>query len=214
MVLLARIGVALVVLLSLAVGVIVVAPYDDSHFNTFMASSENCGGECLLGIHPGTTTVGETMDRLQTHTWVESAHLSAPGTGYGQIRWQWSGKQPGLIDDSHPGRITFYWDDGEVNGLTLNDTPIQTISIYTEMRIFMLQNWFGIPSSGTASFRPDGEMGYSAAYPVRGGTISLSTTLSCPLNLMSYWNAPTKLSISIGRGTSAYVSPLEMLQMC
>ena len=80
--------------------------------------------------------------------------------------------------------------------------------------MFSLQEWLGDPDSGTASIRPDGAMGYSAAYHIPGGTFSLSTIMHCPINLLSYWNARAKLSLSIGRGTSAYVAPLEVIAMC
>jgi hypothetical protein len=209
-----RIVFPLVILLSLAVAFILAAPYDDSELRAFMTTSENCGGECLLGIRPGRTTVGEAMRQLRVHIWVEDAELSASGGGYGQILWLWSGLQPAVIDDSHPGRITFYWDAGEANAPELNDTRIQTISIYTEIRMFSLQDWLGTPDSGSANIRPDGGLGYSAAYPVRGGTVSLSTTMPCPTSLMTYWDAWTRLSLSIGRGSSSYVSPLEMVNLC
>jgi hypothetical protein len=209
-----RIAFALITMLSLAVVALLAAPYDDSQLRAFVTAPENCGGDCLLGLRPGATTLGEAMQQLQTHTWVESTQLSASGAGYGQILWRWSGRQPESIDTSHPGRVTFYWDEDENNGLELNDIPILTISVYTQLRMYSLQDWFGTPDSGNASFRPDGELSYSAAYPIRGGSLVLSTTMPCPTSLMSYWNAWTKLSMSIGRGTSDYVSPLDMVHLC
>ncbi len=209
-----RLASLLIVLLSFTLVVVRVIPYDDNQLHAFLTLAENCDGQCLMNIHPGTTTLSEAMEQLQSNTWVEKTDLSASGAGYGQIRWQWSGQQPALIDASHPGRVTFYWDEEEQNGPTLDDTLIQTISIYTFIRMYSLQEWFGKPDSGTATIRPDGGLGYSAAYHAGGSTIVLSAVMPCPTNLMSYWNAWTRLSINVGRGTSTYVLPVEMVKLC
>jgi hypothetical protein len=180
----------------------------------FIAAPDNCAGSCLLGIYPGITTVDEALDRLRTQAWVKTVELQAPGGGYGQIRWSWSDQLPDVIDDSYPGRATFYWDAEDDHGPTLDNSLIETISIYTEIRMFSLQDWYGVPETGTANVRPDGDVGYSAAYRRQGGTISLSTVMPCPVNWMSYWNARTKLTISIGRGSSDYVPSFEMVKIC
>lgn len=202
------------ILVSLAIIIVLVVPYTDSQLRAFVTDPQNCAGECLLGIRPGTTTVSEAVEYLQTNAWVESAQLSAPGTGYGQIRWLWSGQQPTLIDESYPGRITFYWDEEEINAPPLEEARVETISIATRIRMFTLQEWYGAPDSGIAGIRPDGWLGYSAAYHKRGTTVSMSSTIPCPVNLMSYWGVWAKLSISIGQGTSTYVPPTEMVKIC
>jgi hypothetical protein len=204
----------LTVPLVLVVAVVMLIPYDDSRPISFIAAAENCTGTCILGINPGTTRVGEALEHLQSHAWVADVELHAPGTGYGQISWLWSGQQPELIDDSHPGRMTFYWDENEINSPDLHGSLVETISIYTRIRMAHLQSWFGTPDSGTASVRPDGQLGYSAAYHRPGSTTSLSTFMPCPVNLMSYWNAHTRIAISIGHGTSDYVSPPDMVRIC
>jgi len=209
-----RIAVVLAVLLSLTVAVILAAPHDDSPLRAFLTSGDNCEGQCLLGIRPRTATVSTAMEQLQAHAWVESAQLSATGRGFGQIRWQWSGQQPAFIDERHPGRITFYWDDEEPNALELDDVRIETISIHTRIPMFYLQNWYGSPDTGTAGIRPDGSLGYSAAYHRSGVTFMLSTQMSCPVTLLSYWNSWTRMSVSIGQGTSEYVAPLDMVHIC
>jgi len=209
-----RTALRLMALFSIAVATILAVPYRDSQLQTFVTAPDICEGECLLGIHAGFTTVGEAMAYLQAHSWVERTQLSAAGAGFGQIRWWWSGRQPDFIDDRHPGRITFYWDNEENGGQKLDDTKVETIAIYTRIRMPSLQKQFGAPDSGTAVIRLDGSLGYSAAYPVRGGTLSLSTVLSCPASLLSYWNAGTKVTLSIGYGTSQYVPPAEMVKIC
>lgn len=204
----------LMAVFSIVVATILAAPYNDSQIHTFITAPELCTGECLLGIRAGMTTVGEALNDLQAHTWVEQVQLSAPGTGFGQVRWWWSGRQPDFIDDHQPGRMTFYWDNKENGGQEMNDVRVQTITVYTRLRMFLLQDMFGTPNSGTAAIRLDGSLGYSAAYPVRGGTLSLSTVIPCPANLISYWNAATKVTLSIGYGTSQYVTPAEMVKIC
>lgn len=212
--LLARIAAVLVVLLSSSVGITRMLPYDDSAMRAFITDPMNCGGECILGIRPGSTTVSEAMQRLQAHRWVGDVELSASGNGYGQIRWLWNGNQPAVISAEYRGRLTFYWDADETNSPPLEDARIETISIDTEIRMYLLQQWYGMPDSGTASIRPDGAVGYSAAFHMRGSTISLSAVMSCPISLISYWNARAKLSIGIGSGTSAYVPPVDMAALC
>lgn len=210
-----RVASLLNVALSIMITFMLMLKFDDNRVADFLTAPEICDGFCLLGIRPGTTTLGEALSYLETHAWVESVELSAPGTGYGQIRWLWSGQQPDLIDDTNLGRITFYWVEDELNAPAFSDVKIQTIAIYTDLRMALLQNRYGPPDSGLATIRLDGNsIGYSAAYHVRGSTISLSTILPCPVNLMSYWNAVTKITVSMGQGTSQYVPPVEMVKMC
>jgi hypothetical protein len=78
----------------------------------------------------------------------------------------------------------------------------------------VLQDRLGLPDSGAALIRLDGSLGYAAAYAVQGSTISLSTSMPCPVNLMSYWNTATKITMSIGQGTSEYVPPTAMVKIC
>ena len=77
-----------------------------------------------------------------------------------------------------------------------------------------LQAWFGKPYSGTANFRPDQNLGYSATYRAYGSTLQLSTIMPCPIDLLSYWNARTTMTLSVDHGTSQYVAPGEMVKMC
>ncbi len=212
--LLLRFAAGLTGLFSFVLVIMRLIPFDDGQVRAFMAASENCRGECLFGIHPGTTTLGESLDFLYVHPWVESVQLTAPGNGYGQIRWAWSGQQPAVLDGDRPGRITFYWDREEPNAPDMNDVLIQTVAIYTRLRMFSLQQWLGNPNTGTASIRLDGSLGYSAAYQVQGRTVVLTTILSCPIELMNFWNAPTQVSMSIGRGTTTYTPPVEMVKLC
>jgi hypothetical protein len=58
------------------------------------------------------------------------------------------------------------------------------------------------------------ELGYSAGYHDPGTTVSLSVTMFCPVDLLTYWDARTRITVSIGWGSSTYVSPYEMVKMC
>ncbi len=204
---------ALTILLALTVVVIRATP-DDTVLSSFITGPDNCSGNCLLGLLPGKTTVSEALDQLGQHPWVTATHMAANGQGYGQIRWEWSGQQPGFIDDSYLGRITFYWDDEAPSAPTLSDTVIQTIAITTLVPMDRFVKWYGQPDFGTAAFRPDMELGYSAAYSISAATLMLTTILPCPVNLLTYWQAPTKIMLSIGHGTSVYVPPAQMTRAC
>lgn len=212
--LLLKLACVLATLLVLAIITIHTLPYEDTQLITFISAAENCGGSCLLGIRAGKTTVSQAMAHLYESAWVNEVNLSAGGTGYGQIRWSWSGAQPAIIDTVHDGRLTFYWDREENIEREVGDSRVETISIYTSLRLDSLRTWFGQPDSGTASFRLDADLGYSAAYHDAGTTLSFSTILPCPINWMSYWNAHTKITMSMGSGTSQYVTPTEIVKIC
>ncbi len=204
----------LTALLGLAITVIHAVPYDDGQARAFLTAPENCTGSCLLGIRPGTTTVRQALAHLRMHRWVGSAQLDAAGAGYGQITWLWSGQQPDLIDDTHPGRITFYWDRDENHRRSLDDAIIETVSIYTRIQMYGLQTWLGPPDTGMAAFRPEGDVGYSAVYNTAHGVTGLWAALPCPVDLRTYWEAQARITMSVGRGSSDYVPPVQMTRMC
>jgi hypothetical protein len=205
---------ALIVVFSLTVSANLALPFEDHQPAILLTEAENCLGACLMGIRPGTTTLGQAMASLQNHDWVDSVQLSASGAGYGQIRWIWSGRQPDVIDASRLGRITFFWDQGESGERELTDTVIETVSMYTRVKMPSLQSWFGSPDAGAANFYHDGGLAYTIAYHIPGGTLSLWSGIPCPVNLMSYWNAPTRITMSIGRSNSKYIEPSEMVKIC
>lgn len=187
-------------------------PYRDAQAQDFMRAAENCGGSCLLGIQPGITRAGDAMRQLQAHPWVSSVRQNAPGSGYAQISWDWSGLQPAGIDSTRQGRITFYWDDENV--IALDDAVVETVTIYTRMRHFALQNVLGVSDGGSATFRPDGKLSYSVSYPVQGGILNLYAELACPFNALTYWDSPTRITLSIGRSDAGYVHPAQLAGIC
>jgi hypothetical protein len=202
------------ILLLVAISGVTMMPHDDNQLVAFMTAPENCGGTCLLGIRPGTTTLREATSHLSQLTWVTDIRENAPGNGYAQLTWAWSGNQPDIINADRRGRITFYWDDEDLSAPPLSDTVLETITIYTHIRVYTLHNWLGEANSGTATVRPDGMISYSIAYNTANGMVNLATELSCPVDLLTYWNAQTRLTISVGRGTSAYVSLADMMKLC
>jgi hypothetical protein len=212
--LLLRPALALTVVLALSVVLMRAQPAQDSVLRQFLTPDEDCAALCLLGMRPGVTTVGQAMTQLRSHAWVSSATMNATGRGYADIEWQWSGQQPDIIDASRPGRMTFYWDRDEENGRQLLDMPIETMSIHTRIRIYEAQAWFGLPDTGTAAYRPDADLGYSAVYNNAYGMIDLSTVIPCPANLLTYWDARTRITLSSWRGTGRYVPPRDAVRMC
>ena len=72
---------------------------------------------------------------------------------------------PPASTTSRRGRITFYWDDENV--IPLDDAVVETMTIYTHMRHFSLQNVLGESDGGSATFRPDGKIGYSVLYDIQ-----------------------------------------------
>lgn len=193
---------------------IIAMPYNDSSIQQFMTSTENCGGACLLGIQPGATTVGEAMQHLSNHTWISDLRLNAPGNGFAQITWEWSGQQPNVIDDSKRGRITFYWIEEDTR-IELNSSILETVTVYTRIRIYSLYTFLGETQMGTALIRPDGQLGYSVIYDMpRGNILILSSEMSCPVNMQTYWHARTRLLLSVGYGSHEFVSVADVVNLC
>lgn len=189
-------------------------PDDDTQVSALTSAPELCAGACLFGIQPGITTVSDSLLFLHSHDWIGRIYESVPGNGYAQITWDWSGHQPDVIDNNRSGRITFYWDEENPTGPTWENSIIDTISIYTHARIYLLQNWLGTARSGNASFRPDGSLAYSINYDMPGGTLNLTADMHCPIDVLSYWKAPTRLSMSIGRSTSRFVNLVDLIKIC
>lgn len=201
------------VLLS-TISVLLLVRWHNPNLERFLADTQRCAATCLLDIRPLETKVGEAMTILDAHPWVQEVKLSAPGTGYGQIRWLWSGQQPEWIENSHQGRITFYWNATEQNAPNLYDSKVETISVYTQLRLFDLQSWYGQPDSGIASLRPDQTVGYSVAYQHPGGAISLSAVIACPASPHDFWNAPARIGLSTLHDTGKYIPFLDLRRLC
>ena len=180
----------------------------------FEPAQEDCASTCFIGIRPGVTTVQEALVILRDHEWIASPRLNASGRGYGDIRWDWSGLQPAWIDTAYPNRATFYWDQEDPIILNPEQSVIETLSLYTSIRMYNAQTWLGEPDSGTVSYHDDDTIGYAAAYHRVSSMIGISTQIPCPATLLSYWDARVKIMISIGRGSSQYVPPRDVINLC
>ncbi len=194
--------------------IVIYKPYNNTKIEAFMISEDNCYGECLLGIRPTITTVRDAMIILNEHEWVGEVRQVAPGSGYGQITWQWSGQQPSLIDASREGRLTFYWESDITRNLYLPDVLIETVNIYTTMRIYSLQAFYGEAETGSASFRPNGVLGYSVIYDNPYGLTNLYVELPCPIRILDFWEARTRLTLSIGRTNTPFVNLADLETLC
>jgi len=199
-------------LLSLLIILILLQPYEYSQAQEFIGGMENCGGSCLMGIQPGKTRVGDTMRWLQSHEWVHDLRQDATGNGFSTISWGWNGNQPTVIDQTRRGRITFYWVDEDV--IQLDDSIVETVTVYTKIPHFLLQQWMGETNGGEATARPDGKLGYSVLYDIEGGTLNLYIETPCPFSLMGYWNSRTRITLSIGRLNAGFVEPTQLHDFC
>lgn len=194
------------------IGLVLIVPHEDTQAQDFMSAVESCGGQCIFNIQPGKTRVGEALRQLHNQPWVRDVVENASGNGYATVSWGWNGSQPPGIDASRLGRLTFFWEDENI--IPLDEAIVETITIYTNVRHFSLQNWLGDKAGGSATFRPDGKLAYSVAYDMPGGTLNLYVEMACPLDLLNYWNARARLTLSIGHSADSYVHPAQLTDVC
>src|SRR5688572_3629883 len=89
-----RFALALTTLFTGLLGAIHLQPYDDSDVRAFVAPPQDCAAPCFMGIRPGETTVGEAVDILWAHPWVDQVREFTSARGQRTIFWTWSGQQP------------------------------------------------------------------------------------------------------------------------
>lgn len=191
---------------------VLIVPNEDTRARDFMSAPENCGGFCLLGIQPGKSRVGVSSQILESHSWVNDVRLDATGNGYATMSWGWSGQQPEAIDPNKRGRITFFWVDEDV--IPLEDSLVETVTVYTTLRHYSLHKWLGKTRAGTASFRPDGKLGYSVIYDLQGEILNLYIETSCPFDLIRYWNTPTRITLSVGHSNTGFIPQTQLARFC
>jgi len=209
-----RLTAVLLVICLLLVFAAVSMPQDNGDIEAFINAPENCEGDCLMGIRPTVTTVRDAMTHLREHVWVVDVRQVASGTGYGSISWQWSGQQPALVDTNREGRLTFYWENDVERSQVLSEVLIDTVTIYTHMRLYSLQTFYGETENGSASFRPGGNLAYSVIYDNPTGMMNLYTELTCPTRILNFWDARTRMTMSRGRVNSEFVTPLSLPEIC
>ncbi len=211
------------VLLTLPILAIHSQPIDYRDLSAFLTAPANCAAPCFMGIKPGVTSVGATMNILRAHTWVRDIRVDAYGEnaasafGYAEINWDWSGQHPALIDATQPGRISFLWDRESQNNLgSINAATIETITIQTTIHMDRARLWYGTPDSGQVSERPNQQIAYASGYHFSSppGMIQLSAQLPCPADWLSYWNARAKIEMTVYLATTATVSPSNLIDAC
>lgn len=182
--------------------------------NELLASQQDCDTVCLFLISPGRTTVGQAKTYLKNHDWIVDVRESAPGTGYAQVSWDWSGTQPDVIDASRLGKLTFVWDDDDPEQTTINESIVETISIYTHAGIYLFERHYGTALNGSVNDQLEGILGYAVYYNRSGSNIALHIDIPCPVSLAKYWSASVRLTLSIGQTKGQYVPPVDMIKMC
>src|SRR4051812_31653625 len=189
---------ALMLLLTLVVGVIIAQPHDDSVMRAFFALPD-CAAPCFLGIRPGVTTTAEAIAILQAHPWVKGVSPAASTFGngaraYTNIYWSWSGQQPAFIFDAASKTPPY---------LHIYAGKVQYIRLVT--RIPYADAWFvvGAPPSETLIVGSDSAI-QSAIY--QGGRLVFDAKVVCPMNPAVVWNAPIAIIYTDGSLT-AYSKP-------
>lgn len=188
--------------------------YRGNPVELLLAEQEMCKAICLFGIVPSKTNVRQAKKLLQAHDWVIDIREVASGNGYAQLSWGWSGNQPAVIDASIRGKLTFVWDEDDPSNMRIDDAIVETISIYTLTGIFMFKEFYGTPTTGSINNQLEGMLGYAVYYNKLGQNIGLHIQVQCPAWLAGYWDATTRITVSIGQIKSPYISPVDMIKMC
>lgn len=189
--LLLRLTLALMVVFTLAVGLIRAQPYDDRAARAFLSQSEACA-PCFMGIRIGQMTTEQVMTWLDQHPWVNKLILT-PRSGSiwgGTINWDWSGQQPGWIDAAHEGSI---WTQGHV---------AQFVRFQTALTFGDLWLAFDQPPEGTLRVERSTAGGkrivHYAAYSDQNFVAGF--TLPCPLRPADFWHHPVQIQFYDGQG--------------
>lgn len=116
-----------VLLFTACISLIHAQPRDDSDLLTFLTPPNGCPMPCFMGIRPGAMTAEEAVAILDAHEWVGEVEVSLndvtrrPDT----LLWNWSGSQPGFIQDTifgNPYRGNLRVRDGIVSAIWIPTT--------------------------------------------------------------------------------------------
>jgi hypothetical protein len=108
--------------LALVVGVRVL-PYDHHSTQEIRAQlfPPGCEAPCLMGIHPGATTLAEVQTVLTTSAWVEQTTTLTLSEHVAWVQWTWNPRAFPFDKDGERNAITTF--DGVVSGIMV-DTDV------------------------------------------------------------------------------------------
>lgn len=206
----------LVMVCILPIVVIQAQPHDDTSLRAFLAPPEGCPAPCFMGIRPGVTSTQEAITLLRNHDWVEviDAHenqVDARGRLlYGSLTWSWSDAVPAEIDSTEPGRLFFNQPDPFYNALV-----VHSIQIHTRIRTFRVQEWFGQPDYSMVSYQ-NRQLRYAFSYFLEDvpAAVMVSTRVSCPANLLNYWDSYALITMTTPYTLDPYTPFTEIVRLC
>jgi len=112
-------GSILVLIFTLALGVIHVHPRDDDAVRAFFAATPGCTAPCFMGIRPGVTTRDQSLAILRAQPWVGKLTIQP-----NNLSWGWNGSQPTFVSTVRGafnlGQINFI--GGIVTGMSVSTT--------------------------------------------------------------------------------------------
>ena len=132
-----RASLALVVALTLVMGVIGARPYDDHQLPAYLPARSACQPMCLMDIQLGVTTGKETLALLAQSDWVKPGSIHTdydPFSTQNWIYWEWSGRQPAFMDDY--GFATY---------ITRHGSRIDLLGIHTNIPLGEILLMLGLP---------------------------------------------------------------------
>jgi hypothetical protein len=165
------------------IGLIHARPYHDDSLQTFLTPTPDCPAPCWQGIRPGTTTVAEALDILESHRWIDHVIMTERygATRDGFISWAWGGEPPAPIDRRASGAM---W---------VEDDIVRSVRIPTTIPFGALWLLFDRPQRGAFSLALDAQaidhvvIHYAAYFDFK---IVAWNEVSCPLRIADFWRTP------------------------
>jgi hypothetical protein len=197
-------GLAALLIAALSVPLLVIRaqPHDNSELRTFLTPPDDCAAPCFMGVRPGVMTAGEALNILERHDWVESVDIMQT-----PIRWTWSGRQPGWIDERVPGALA----TERFVDRTRHDAAVRLV---VQSRLALADVYLLLGPPDLSWFR----LGYPASVvpPVhavyyRDYGLQLSSANRCPLRLDNIWRESAELSFLIVPSRLPLVDPTPPL---
>ncbi|MBZ0303949.1 MAG: hypothetical protein K8J31_29695 [Anaerolineae bacterium] len=168
-----------------------VSGLDSAAFDDLFRVSPGCVGRCLMGIQPN-MELTDALNILQTHEWVGEITVTNAMEPDIDVRWQWTGRQPDLIDARMPGMLIAQAQYAGSNHFVV------IMRVQTRLQIPDLEILLGqAPDSVAITRAYTGEIQMDASYhdPDARFRTSLSDRLTCPARLLAYvWQPSAQIS--------------------